>query len=66
MPAPSPDEPRHKFTLRIPDALYWRLMQVMTRLRRTNLNAQLLELIERFVEEHEQRERRDPPAGGSP
>jgi hypothetical protein len=38
-------------------------MQVMTRLRRTNLNAQLLELIERFVEEHEQRDRRDPPTG---
>ncbi len=56
MPRPPRDADRHITTIRIPDALYWRLMSVMARLRRKNLNDLMVELLERFVDEHERTE----------
>jgi predicted HicB family RNase H-like nuclease len=57
--APTPqDDERHTTTLRIPMDLYWRVMRVMAQLRRKNLNALVIELLERFVDEHERPDRR--------
>jgi len=50
MPRPPRDPDRHTTTIRIPQALYWRLLTVMARLRRNNLNDVMVEALERYVE----------------
>ncbi len=55
MPRPPRDPDRHTTTIRLPQALYWRVLQVMVRLRRTNLNDVLVEALERYVEDLEAR-----------
>ncbi len=50
MPRPPRDPDRHTTTIRIPQALYWRLLAVMARLRRNNLNDVMVEALERYVE----------------